>query len=326
MRTWILFVLGAGLLVACAGTTSPPPSHDFSVGSTAAASPLPVQTGSGPTSAAGTSEAPSLVLPTTEPAGGVGTSRPATLLLLNSLVFVRVDRLNVRERPTVDAKVRGVVEAGDFLRIGSYGPFSHDGYVWYLATLLAKAGEPPNASVDVLESDGVAGWIAAGRSDTSYVTKLAPRCPATVELATIELLLGSERLACFGDAKLELTGTFGCGGCGGTGPGIFEPSWLAGPMKNPLTVHPVSDHLGPFTVSLSPSGPGAPPAGSVVRVRGHFDDPAAATCAISLIDPLRPSGEDLVAVPDEAAVLACRQEFVAESFEVLGTDPGFPFG
>jgi hypothetical protein len=325
LRTWLLFILGAALLMACGGT-GPSPSHVPGLGSAPPVSLLPVESGGGPTSAPGASDAPGPVPATTERPGSAGTPRPGAPLLLNSLVFVRVDRLNVRERPTVDAKVRGVVEEGDFLRIGSSGPFSHDGYVWYLATFLAKAGEPPDASVDVLESDGVAGWIAVGRSDTSYVTKLAPRCPATVELASIELLLGSERLACFGDAKLELTGTFGCGGCGGTGPGIFEPSWLASPMKNPLTVHPVSDHLGPFTVSLSPSGPGAPPAGSVVRVRGHFDDPAAGTCTISLIDPLRPSGEDLVAVPDEAAVLACRQEFVAESFEILGTDPGFPFG
>jgi hypothetical protein len=45
-----------------------------------------------------------------------------------------------------------------------------------------------------------------------------------------------------------------------------------------------------------------------------------------VIDPLRPDGEHLVEVPGAAAHLVCAQQFVVESVDVLGTDPGFVFG
>ena len=273
---------------------------------------------------------PTIPLATAAPTGPSWTARPPSALLLDSLVYVDVDRLNIRDEPKVSAKSLGIVERGDFLHINDYGPFSNGGYTWYPAVYLAPAGEPPiESTVNVRESNGISGWIAVGPGDTSYVERLRPRCPATIDLASIEHMLGSELLECFGGNSIELVGTFGCSGCGGARPGTFEPEWLAHPLNfNFLAVFPVTDHVGPFALHFPPGGPAAPPVASVIRVRGHFDDAAAASCAISVIDPLGPASGDgeLVKIPRAAAQLACAQQFVVESVEVLGTDPGFIFG
>lgn len=267
------------------------------------------------------------VLPTTAPVGPDWTPRPVASILLNAAVSVLVDRLNVREMPAVKAKSLGIVEAGDFLVIDGYGPFANDGYSWYHAIFVGKAGSPPAVGVDLIHSDGMRGWIAVAKGSAPYVKQLQPRCPATIDLASVQYMLGAEALACFGSHTIELSGTFGCGGCGGAMVGSFEPAWLAYPLdSNPITVYPVGDNLGPFGIRFAPDGPAAPPAGSVVRVRGHFDDDAADTCVTRVVDPLRPDGEHLVPVPSAAAQLVCAQQFVVESIEVLGTDPGFVLG
>jgi len=263
--------------------------------------------------------------PSVEPAG---TTRPQANLLLDSMVYVLVDRLNFRAQPTTNSKSIGVVEEGDFLVIGTYGPFDRDGFTWYSATFLALAGEPPTSSeVDVRGSEGIRGWIAAAKGSTPFVQALRPRCPETVELRTVQHLLGSELLACFGSTTIELTGTFGCGGCGGETAGSFEPGWLIEPVNGYfLTERPVTDHVGPFAMRFPPGGPEAPPEASIIRVRGHFDDPAAASCAISIFDPYETDSQDLVALPSEASELLCSQQFVVEEVEITGTDPDFNFG
>jgi hypothetical protein len=265
------------------------------------------------------------VLPSAEPTGASWTPRPAEALLGDSLVSVVVDRLNLREKPTVDSESLGVVEKGDFLWIDS-SPFSHDGYSWYHAALVAPAGEPPGVGDKILGHDKN-GWIAVAKADSRYVKAFPPRCPATIDVSSVQSMLGSEKLACFGSNTIELTGTFGCGGCGGTGPGSYDPAWLVGPF-NPFLLgpNPINGGSGSFGLRFAPAGPGAPTSGSVIRVRGHFDDPASATCAISVVDPLHPNGQNLVAIPSEAAQLYCAQQFVGESVEVLGTDPTFLLG
>ena len=244
------------------------------------------------------------------------------------MVYLLVERLNVRALPTTDSESLGIVHTGDFLVIDGYGPFERDGYSWYHATFLAEGGEPPVSSlVDVRGSDGVRGWIAAAKGSIPFVQRLRPRCPATIELRTVQHLLGSELLACFGPTTIELTGTFGCGGCGGASSGSFEPGWLIEPVNgNFLTEYPVTDHVGPFAMRFPPAGPQQPPEGSIIRVRGHFDDPAATSCAISIFDPNEPDSHDLVAIPSQAAELVCAQQFVVEEVDIVGTDPGFSFG
>jgi hypothetical protein len=267
-------------------------------------------------------------LATTEPVSPSWTPRPPEALLLESLITVKVAELNVRDRPTTSGKIVGLVKKGQTLRVIEYGPFSHDGYPWYEVAFVAKAGNAPtSATVDVRNVEGIRGWIAVGKGDTAWVSKLKPRCPATIDLASIRYLLGSELLACYGNNTIELTGTFGCGGCGGMRPGSFEPGWLTSPLGGiPLAVYPVTDNMGSIGLRFPPGGAELPAEGSVLRVRGHFDDPIAGSCAISVIDPVKPTGETLVAVAPASAQLICRQQFVVESIVVVGTDPGFPTG
>jgi hypothetical protein len=319
MRRPLAWALASFLIVGCsepAGTSPSPPTATGSSGASAV-----------PASPETTTEPTGPILPTTGPTGPSWTPRPAEALLLNSAVYVLVDKLNVREKPTVDSKSLGVVARGDFLLVDVYGPFSHDGYTWYPAVFVASAGEPPVVGVDLSRSDGIRGWIAVAKGTLNYVQQLRPRCPATIDTASMQSMLGSELLACFGSNTIELTGTFGCGGCGGTTPGSYEPIWLAHPMNyNYLSVYPVGDRLGQFVLHFPPTMGEAPVAGSVIRVRGHFDDAAAATCQISVIDPLHPDPEHLVTIPSEAAQLVCAQQFVVEAVEVLGIDPGFVLG
>jgi hypothetical protein len=59
-----------------------------------------------------------------------------------------------------------------------------------------------------------------------------------------------------------------------------------------------------------------PAEGSTVRVTGHFSDPASTTCRIAI--------SDLMAVDPMIAELRCRERFVVDAFEVIGTDPDAP--
>lgn len=53
---------------------------------------------------------------------------------------------------------------------------------------------------------------------------------------------------------------------------------------------------------------------SIVRVTGHFDDAAAADCVVAPGDP------DPEPISDVLAELFCSQQFVVDSYEILGVD------
>ena len=63
--------------------------------------------------------------------------------------------------------------------------------------------------------------------------------------------------------------------------------------------------------------------GSIVRVTGHFSDPASTTCVLNGAD--WSTGEPLPAAgPDpRIAELYCREQFVVDAYEIIGTDPDF---
>ena len=67
------------------------------------------------------------------------------------------------------------------------------------------------------------------------------------------------------------------------------------------------------------SGLERPEQGSIVRVTGHFSDPASSTCSMSTFD-----GEQAIPVDSRTAEVLCRERFVVDGFDVLGTDPDFP--
>jgi hypothetical protein len=75
----------------------------------------------------------------------------------------------------------------------------------------------------------------------------------------------------------------------------------------------------PLLLRISPdSGLQLPTVGGqILRVTGHFNDPAASTCEMSG-QPI-----DGPAISPETAQLYCREQFVLDEYEVIGTDPDF---
>jgi hypothetical protein len=313
----VLVAIGVGFLAgvlisgdrdgtATSGTPTPRPSGS------AAPSLAPAGSGSAPVS------------PTPVPAGpSPVVAAPDGILPPGAAARVTVDILRVREAPATDAKLLDQVPAGQLLLIhqGAVpdGPIEGGGFAWYPVQRIGELTELP-ALPGALPDDGVLGWAAAGDAETAYLELVEPRCPARpASLATLEAMLPWERLACFGSEPIQLEGVIGCPGCGGATEGTFEPAWLASPLSGqPISVDPAV-RIGRFTVIFPPDGPALPAAGSVVRMTGHFDDPAAAGCVIGPGEPAEP-------IDSRTAALFCRERMVVDAIEVTGTDPDFPTG
>ena len=157
---------------------------------------------------------------------------------------------------------------------------------------------------------------ASPSASASASVTSSPRCPdSEPDLAFLISMTGWERLACFGDRPMTVVGTYGCGGCGGTEPGIYEPSWLAAPVH--IDFLWVDWRIGaPLDLHIAPdSGLAFPPEGSIVRMTGHFNDPAAATCIFTGADGNPETIEE-----------GCREAFVVDGYQITGTDPDFSPG
>lgn len=270
-----------------------------------------------PPSATPTSSPPSQ--PTATPAPTLAFEAPADVLPPDSLAIVTGDGLRIRETPGLSGPVVASVGAGEVLWTGRWWSTAEaDGIRWYPIYFAAGYRGWPTFPAEGAQS----GWVAAGVGDERYLELLPPRCPdAEPDLAALLKLTGWERLACFGDRPLTVTGTWGCPFCDGTTGGTYEPIWLANPLNfAQLSVR--SDYGNPIGLRFPPdSGLQLPSVGgSILRVGGHFNDPAATTCVISWIG--YQESESL----SGNAELYCREQFVVDSYEVVGTDPDFPTG
>jgi hypothetical protein len=289
-----LVVVAVGLAIAVFSGARP----------AAEASPIPsssVSPSASPTDEASPSTAS--VEPSATPSPPVFVA-PDDVLPPGSAVDVIVDGLQIRAGPGLDARVVFAAPAGSRF-YASIGPITVDGLDWYrLATM----------------GDSVL-WAAIGSGSERYLEVVTPDCPpADPDLATIVAMSNDwDRLACFGGRPLSFTGTYGCGECGGTTAGSFEPYWLAAPTYiSPLWVE--WGIGGVLELHLAPdSGLAFPPEGSIVRTSGHFNDPASTTCEVSMWD-----GEQVIAFDPRTAELFCRERFVVDAFEIIGTDPAFP--
>jgi len=249
--------------------------------------------------------------PSATPVPTPGFEAPAGILPPNSLAVVVVDALHVRSEPRLDADVLATLPADTVveLSLGWIGPIAVDGIDWYA----------------VVYSGDFGGYVAAGADGVRYLELAQPRCDeGEPDLAAVVLITAWERLACFGDRSLTFTGTYGCPVCGIAYPrGGYEPRWLASPDNlNYLGSGRVFD-LGPAELILhfSPeSGLGAPPNASILRVTGHFSDPASTTCVIG-----PPAGEPGANLDPVMAELYCREQFVVDAYEIIGSDPDFTY-
>jgi hypothetical protein len=224
---------------------------------------------------------------------------PAGVLPPGSRAVVRLDGLRIRQQPGLAATVTDTLDAGTIVNISGLGPWHVDALDWYAV----DTGEPVRF-----------GYAAAGVKGVSYLELLPARCPDGVPgRATLVGLTAWERLTCLRDQSLTITGTFGCPVCGEFVPGSYEPSWLASPMNLNYIGWPdtLTLHFDP-AVELDRA-----PNASMVRVTGHFSDPASTTCVI------QGPGEPPVPIDPVIAELYCREQFVVESIEVIGSDPDF---
>jgi hypothetical protein len=250
---------------------------------------------------------------------------PEGLIPPGSAVRVLVDGLRMRESPSTEAELvedlplDAVLAVGFIHFRGDWGPVSEGGFEWYPVTRLADLTElPPLSEGPVSPVGGLSGWVAGGDETEDFVALLEPRCPPRpVDLRIVEAMLPWEHLACFGTEQIGLEGTFGCSGCSGVFAGTFEPSWLAFPFTSAFLSFTDGNRIGPFAMRFAPGGPEQPPPGTIVRVTGHFDDAAARGCTVSPGEPPSP-------VDARTAELYCREQFVVEILEVIGTDPDFP--
>lgn len=296
------------------GTAGDSPTPSPSVSTAASAAPTVSASASGSASAVASAPAPAPVV-----------TPPEGLIPPGSAVRVLVDGLRMRESPSTEADLVEGLPLDAVLAVGfiqyraDWGPVVEGGFEWYPVTRLGDRTElPPLSDGPVSPGDGRSGWVAAGDETEDFVALLEPRCPARpVDLRIVEAMLPWEHLACFGTEQLLLEGTFGCSGCTGVFDGTFEPSWLAFPFTSAFLSITDGNEIGPFSMRVAPGGPAQPAPGAIVRVTGHFDDPAARGCTVSPGDPPTP-------IDARAAELYCREQFVVEILEVIGTDPDFP--
>ena len=290
----VLSLVAVGLAIAV--FSGAPPAADVSPIPSASVSPS-----APPTDEPRPSPTPAEPSGTTQP---LAFGAPDGILPPGSRVEVVVDALQLRAEPGLGATVVGTASAGEeFLVVWVNGPVAVDGMGWYrLATPTIEA---------IL-------WAAAGSGPDHYLELLPPRCEGgEPDVAALVRITDWERLACFGDRPLTITGTYGCPVCGSYIPGSYEPLWLAHPSNLNYLGWPDGAAL---TLHFKPDrGLEVPPNASILRVTGHFNDPVSTTCAMEL------PGEPPQPVQPVIAELYCRERFVVDAYEIIGTDPDFTY-
>jgi hypothetical protein len=300
-RLKLLAVLGGIVLAGCqAGPPSASPGESPSTSLEASAG-----------ASASTSALESTVA-SPDASATIDRSITGGILPPDSIAIVMVEGLRVRETASLTGKVLASFPKGTrFLISGnpsSLGPVVADGYAWYLVV---------HRDVETDPSTEILGYAAAGAAAKPLMATARPRCGDAAQIT----LTAYEQLACYGNGPLTLEGTYGCGGCGGLAPGTFEPGWLANPLFPPLPVLTAKPGKGIGRIDIHFVTDGEleyPVEGSILRVVGHYDDSVASSCHIAP----GVQGEQVEA-DSRAAILYCRERFVVDSYEQIGTDPGY---
>ena len=312
------------LVVLIAACTGPTPSIIGTAGLPETSPSAEATLGESPSTAPSTAPSPSIAPSPTPAIGTLDVFPPG------AAVQVSVAELNLRTKASTSAKRVQILQRGAVLLISpldnvsfGYGPVKKNGYTWYpvIVTKYKNGTLPalPTEPYDVSAGEPTWGWVAADDGEHQYLSALAPRCASTVDLPSVQGMLPAERLACFGE-PFVLQGTYGCSGCGGAVAGTFKPSWIASPLSYGFLSVNAAERLGPLALRFPPAGPAEPAAGKIIRVTVHVDDPRATKCVMAEPD----DAGVMRAIDARTAVLECREQLVVESFEVLGTDPGFP--
>ncbi len=176
------------------------------------------------------------------------------------------------------------------------GPQTMNGTDWYLVQW-----PPARSYVPVL------GWLPVKVDGRPQAESVQPSCPASATLADLVAMAWGERLLCFGNQPLTLSGVVA-----GEHPADLEvtgaPTWLA--VDSALRLYDAdgpSGLGGSMPIHVDPSSGVSVPTGSLLDVTGHFDDPAAGSCTRAFVDP---QSMGLVVEDPSAQVLRCRENFV----------------
>ncbi|HEX2627201.1 MAG TPA: hypothetical protein VHL56_09895 [Candidatus Limnocylindrales bacterium] len=229
------------------------------------------------------------------------------------VLAVKAGRLTAYAEPDETSDHSGLVKGGDLVQVVDYQMTDARGRTWLYVIALSSPvrGRLPDLPAVLPEPEfATQGWILAGDGSAPDVDSLAPRCPAVADFESVTAMYGFERLACFNSNSLTLEGISGCGPCG-FDDGVYEPPWLAGDSAGSLV-----GNQGPRNLPLYIAPPMlTPEQGTLIRVTGHFNDPRAATCRVTL---------DGVQLPHAETVEMCRRHFVVDGIEVLPTPPPNP--
>jgi hypothetical protein len=151
----------------------------------------------------------------------------------------------------------------------------------------------------------------------AWIRPVEVTCPSSpTTAAQIGVLDPFEALHCYGRSELEITGTLDLPLHGPISPYRYSPGWLT--QESLLFLRDA------WWITYRPhpdAGLESPERGDVVRVTGHFEDPAATDCRVT-VDPEFFGGE----IPDEfestivaaRVVLDCRTAFAWTDYEVIG--------
>ena len=152
------------------------------------------------------------------------------------------------------------------------------------------------------------GWAAARDGEDAFLVSEPIDCPTErPDAETLVAMSDWAHVTCFGALELVVEGSV-ITGFGGTTVGVYRPGWLASPFAFSGAIQ--AKGL-PFFYILRDRPATDPVEGQMLRIAGHYDDPAAATCAIAY-------GEPPVPEPESLAVAYCRGKFVATAIEQIG--------
>jgi hypothetical protein len=304
-----LLTLAAGVLLVAGCSAAPAGSDAASASSSPPAATSGASATADPTPRPSRTDAPS-VSPSASP-----SDAPEIQLGYGAALIVGTAG-DLLAPPSTTADSIGRVEAGERVVIGVaapgpegtgpvFGPVEADDDIWY--PVVPESGlEPPHTI----------GWIPITRAGATLDDTVECPSSADAQLMQIVEMAPQERLACFGDDELELEGWMPLTGLGGMAFGTWEPMWLAYPVNDgtPLFVEPAGGSaLGVFfapdvTPPTMPSGSTDPTV--PVRVVGHFDDSASASCVVQAPEADQPE-------PAAEVERYCRTHFVATEIELI---------
>ena len=228
-----------------------------------------------------------------------------------AIAEVAIESLNLRAAATEGSEALVTLERGRRLFIIGE-PTETSGLRWYRVA--------PFDDVEGCEDGcGLIGFVATPVSaeEAAWISAVEVTCPSSPMTAEqIGVLNPMEALHCYGRTDIEITGTLDLPIHGPINPYRYSPGWLTQDsllfMREAwwITYRPHPD------ADLD-----SPERGDVVRVTGHFEDPAATDCRVT-VDPDFFGGE----IPDEfestvlpaRVVLDCRTAFAWTDYEVIG--------